>query len=90
MDKVLNCWMVKNDNYFQPMPCSQRIAGWTQGDLQKKSKLGIETIGNFERGISNQTSRTLDDIKRAFEGAGIEFIDDQKGKGVKLLDGKKK
>lgn len=69
---------------------ARELLGWTQGDLQRKSKLGIETIGNFERGIGNQTSRTLDDIKRAFEGAGIEFIDDQKGKGVKLLDGKKK
>ena len=69
---------------------ARELLGWTQGDLQKKSKLGIETIGNFERGIGNQTGRTLDDIKRAFEGAGIEFIDDQKGKGVKLLDGKKK
>ena len=68
---------------------ARELINWTQADLQKKSKLGIETIGNFERGTGNPTQRTLDDIKRAFEDAGIEFIEDEKMEGLKSLKKRK-
>ena len=61
------------------------LLDWKQTDLQKKSKLGRETIGNFERGIGNQTIRTLADIRRAFEEAGIKFVDDKEKLGVVIL-----
>ena len=67
---------------------ARELLGWTQEDLQKKSKLGRETIGNFERGIGNQTLKTLAEMQKAFEKSGIEFISDKDGEGVKLLSKK--
>ena len=67
---------------------ARELLNWTQADLQKKSKLGIETIGNFERGAGNPTQRTLDDIKRAFESSGIKFVIGDKEKGVILVEKK--
>ena len=74
-----------------PKQCraARELLGWKQEELQKRSKLGVETIGTFERGTANSTTRTLDDIRRAFESAGIEFVNDEAGEGVKLLNGKK-
>jgi transcriptional regulator with XRE-family HTH domain len=63
---------------------------WKQTDLAEKSTIGITTITEFERGLRELAARTMKELIRTFEDAGIEFIDDQKGKGVKLLDGKKK
>jgi len=70
-----------------PKQCkaARELLGWKQSDLQEKSKLGIETIGNFERGTGNQTERTMADIKRTFEEAGIEFINDDKKIGAVVL-----
>ena len=68
---------------------AREMLGWSRDDLQEVSKLGRETIGNFEREIGNATARTLIDLQRAFEGAGIEFINDKAGQGVKLLGSKK-
>jgi transcriptional regulator with XRE-family HTH domain len=67
---------------------ARELLNWTQADLQNKSKLGIETIGNFERGTGNPTQRTLDDIKRAFESSGIKFVIGDKEKGVILVEKK--
>ncbi|MFT6077310.1 MAG: transcriptional regulator with XRE-family HTH domain [Myxococcota bacterium] len=64
---------------------ARELLGWTQGYLQKKSRLGIETIGNFERGSSNPTDRTFYDLTKAFEDAGIKFIDDEIQIGATLL-----
>ena len=58
---------------------------WKQSDLSEKSEIGTTTIADFERGYRKLTSRTLKELKRTFEDAGIEFIDDEKGEGVKLL-----
>jgi transcriptional regulator with XRE-family HTH domain len=69
---------------------ARELLNWTQADLQNKSKLGIETIGNFERGTGNPTQRTMDDIKRAFEGSGIKFVISEKEKGVVLVEKNKK
>jgi transcriptional regulator with XRE-family HTH domain len=70
-----------------PIQClaARELLRWRREDLQEITKLGRETIGNFERKISSPTVRTLLDIRKAFENAGIEFINDEKGEGVKLL-----
>jgi transcriptional regulator with XRE-family HTH domain len=59
---------------------------WKQTDLSEKSEIGITTIADFERGSRELTGRTLKELKRTLEEAGIEFISDDEGKGVKLLD----
>jgi transcriptional regulator with XRE-family HTH domain len=58
---------------------------WKQIDLAKKATIGITTITEFERGLRDLADRTMKELKRTFEDAGIEFIDDEKGEGVKLL-----
>ena len=70
-----------------PIQCraAREFLRWTRDDLEEISKVGRETIGNFERGDVNPTSRTVIDLERAFENAGIKFIYDAEGEGVKLL-----
>jgi len=70
-----------------PIQCraAREMLKWRREHLQEITKLGRETIGNFEREISSPTVRTLADLKKAFENAGIEFVNDEKGEGVKLL-----
>jgi transcriptional regulator with XRE-family HTH domain len=64
---------------------ARELLSWTQEDVQKKSKLGKETIGNFERGNGNLTMKTLEKLQKAFEDAGIEFVDDGERLGVTIL-----
>ena len=64
---------------------AREMLKWRREDLQKITKLSRETIGNFEREISKPTSRTLIDLRKAFEDAGIEFINDDKGEGLIVL-----
>lgn len=75
-----------------PVQCraAREMLKWRRDELQKITKLSRETIGNFEREISSPTARTLLDIRKAFEEAGIEFVNNDKGEGVKLLKKKKK
>jgi len=64
---------------------ARELVGWSREDLQKKTKLARETIGNFERGSGNLTMKTLDILKTTFENAGIEFVDDGDRLGVVIL-----
>jgi transcriptional regulator with XRE-family HTH domain len=54
--------------------------GWGVRDLARITKVASDTISRLERG-EQLRDRTLDDIRTAFEAAGIEFLDDN---GVKL------
>jgi transcriptional regulator with XRE-family HTH domain len=60
------------------------LLGWKQSDLSEKSSIGESTIADFERGARIPAARTMRDIKAAFEDAGIEFINDEAGIGIKL------
>ena len=64
---------------------AREMLKWRREDLQKITKLSRETIGNFEREISKPTARTLIDLEKAFNDFGIEFFNDEKGEGVRLL-----
>jgi transcriptional regulator with XRE-family HTH domain len=58
-----------------------RVAlGWGVRDLAHTTKVASDTISRLERG-EQLRDRTLDDIRAAFEAAGIEFLDDN---GVRL------
>ena len=58
---------------------------WKQKDLSKNSLIAVSTIADFERGHSNPNKRTLQDLIRTFENAGIKFLNDEEGEGVRLL-----
>ena len=61
------------------------LLGWNQQDLANEAGVGIVTVHQLEAGTSQPRRATLDVIKRAFERAGVEFIDENGGgAGVRL------
>ena len=58
---------------------------WKQTDLAEKSTIGITTITEFERGLRELAVRTMKELKRTFEEAGIEFINDDQKIGAVVL-----
>ena len=64
---------------------ARAMLNWSRQDLADASKVSDRTITDFERGARQPYTRTLRDIKEAFETAGIEFIDSNgSGVGVRL------
>lgn len=47
--------------------------GWTQDELAARSGVGRATIARIELSAEIRQGRTLKDIQRAFEDAGVEF-----------------
>ena len=52
---------------------ARHILGWTQEDLADAAGLSIFTVRAFEREKRAPDRPTLALMRRAFEGAGIEF-----------------
>jgi len=62
------------------------LLAWTQYDLANRAGVGIVTVHQFEAGLSQPRRATGEVIRRAFEDAGVVFIDDNGGgPGVRLL-----
>jgi transcriptional regulator with XRE-family HTH domain len=61
------------------------LLGWNQQELARRAKVGIVTVHQLESGISQPRHATFDVIRRAFESAGVEFIDENGGgPGVRI------
>jgi transcriptional regulator with XRE-family HTH domain len=66
------------------------LLGWTQEQLEAATahsgvKVAKKTIADFEAGNRTPYERTLSDIQRALEDAGIQFIPENGGgRGVRL------
>ena len=61
------------------------LLGWSQQDLARESGVGTVAIHQLENGTSQPRRATLHVIKRAFEKAGVEFIEENGGgPGVRL------
>ena len=61
------------------------LLGWSQQDLADKAAVGIVTVRQLEAGAHKPRRATLDVVQRAFESAGVEFIDENGGgAGVRL------
>jgi transcriptional regulator with XRE-family HTH domain len=64
---------------------ARALLEWNQQELALKASVGIVTVHQFESGVSQPRRSTLDVIRRAFESAGVEFIDENGGgPGVRL------
>ena len=50
--------------------------GWSIVELSNQSEVGVSTILRFETGKRQPNPSTLAALKRAFEAAGAEFIED--------------
>ena len=65
---------------------ARALLGWTQDQLAAASKVAKKTIADFEIGKRMPFDRTLVDIRRATEDAGVIFIPENgEGAGVRLV-----
>src|SRR5688500_10579378 len=72
---------------IDPAQCraARGLLSWNQQDLAREASVGIVTVHQLEAGTSKPRSATLQVIRRAFERAGVEFIDENGGgPGVRL------
>jgi transcriptional regulator with XRE-family HTH domain len=61
------------------------LIGWSQQDLANNAGIGTVAVHQLESGTSQPRRATLEVVKRAFEAAGVEFIDENGGgAGVRL------
>jgi transcriptional regulator with XRE-family HTH domain len=70
-----------------PAQCraARGLINWSQQDLAREARIGIVTVHQLEAGVSQPRRATLDVIRRAFESAGVDFIDENGGgPGVRL------
>jgi len=72
---------------LRPTQCraARGLLAWSQHDLALRAGVGIVTVRQLEAGANQPRRATLDVIRRAFENAGVEFIDENGGgPGVRL------
>ncbi len=61
------------------------LLDWTQQQLADTARVGVATVRLFESEAAETRHATLVVIRRAFELAGVEFIDENGGgPGVRL------
>ena len=66
---------------------ARAMLGWSRDMLSKAALVAERTLIDFERGARQPRERTLTDIQRALEEAGIIFIDENGGgPGVRLKE----
>jgi transcriptional regulator with XRE-family HTH domain len=70
-----------------PAQCraARGLLEWSQYELARQAGVGIVTVHQLESGASEPRRATLEVVRRAFESAGVEFIDENGGgSGVRL------
>ena len=65
---------------------ARALLGWTLDELAERSSISRGSIHRFESGIGEPRRSTVRLLREAFEAAGIEFLGNGRGKGVRLLD----
>ena len=58
---------------------ARALLGWSRDELAKQCKVSNATLADFEAGKRTPYGRTLADIRKAFEEAGIQFIPENGG-----------
>jgi predicted transcriptional regulator len=73
---------------------ARALIGWTQVDLAKASGVSEISIKNIERGATDPRASTLEAFQRAFEKAGVVFLEPgdvrDGGEGVRLKRSEKR
>jgi transcriptional regulator with XRE-family HTH domain len=55
------------------------LLDWSQQELADRAGVGIVTVRQVEAGVKKPRRATLDVIRRAFEQAGVDFLDENGG-----------
>jgi transcriptional regulator with XRE-family HTH domain len=64
---------------------ARALVEWTRAQLAEASGVSAATLADFEAGKRTPYDRTLVDVRRALEDAGVEFIPENGGgPGVRL------
>ena len=64
---------------------ARALLGWSRQSLAEAAKVAERTLVDFERGARQPRERTIADIRRTLEEAGVAFIDSNGGgPGVRL------
>lgn len=75
------------DRPLDPDQCraARALIGWSRADLAERSGVAATTLAHFEVGKRDPYARTLADVRRTLEGAGVIFIaaDEAGGPGVR-------
>ena len=60
---------------------ARALLGWSQGELARRAGLGLATLQRIEQneGVLKGNFSTILKIQRAFEKAGIHFIEEHEG-----------
>ena len=72
-----------------PAQCraARGLLDWSQQALAESAGIGIVTVRQLEAGLTAPRRATIQVVRRAFEAAGIEFIEENGGgPGVRLKD----
>jgi transcriptional regulator with XRE-family HTH domain len=69
----------------QQCRAARGLLDWTQEVLAEVARIGIATVRQFEGGHADSRQATLAVLRRAFEEAGVDFIDENGGgPGVRM------
>jgi len=60
------------------------LLDWSQQQLADRAGVGVVTVRQLEAGTTELRRATLDVLTRAFEAAGVLFIEENGGPGVRL------
>ena len=74
---------------LSPSQCkgARAMLGWSRNKLASEAEVAVGTVVDFERGARQPYKRTLTDLRRALEEAGVVFIDQNGGgPGVRLKE----
>lgn len=64
---------------------ARALLGWSQSDLAARAEVTQKTIADFELGNRTPYPRTMEQLCRALERGGVEFIaENGGGVGVRL------
>ena len=71
----------------EQLRAARALLGWSARELAERAGLHITTVQRMETGSGpvNGNIRSMRRIQEALEAAGVEFIDDPKEPGVRLL-----
>lgn len=71
--------------FLRQVRAARSLLGWSQKQLSEYSGASLSTLNRFERGDGNPNINSLRLIHKAFEQAGIQFINSSDGSVGVLL-----